>query len=355
MNYDVNFMYRCLQLARIGEGYVAPNPMVGAVVVHNNRIIGEGYHHRYGEAHAEPHAIDSVKETHLLHESTLYVNLEPCSHFGKTPPCANLIITKRIPRVVIGTSDPNPKVSGRGIEMLKNAGVEVVVGVLEKECYELNKRFFTWVKEGRPFVLLKWAQTRDGFIDRLRNDLGKGPVQISNLLTKQFTHKYRAQNQSIMVSTNTAVLDNPNLSVRRWAGKNPVRIVLDRTGRVPQDYHLFDNSVRTLVFTELHDRQSTEKLEFITIDFSNDMLRTVLSTLARKNIHSVLVEGGSQLLTSFIESGLWDEAHVEISTSELNEGVQAPRLGVLVERSAYVEGHQWIDYVNRAKKFRQMP
>lgn len=351
MNYDVTFMYRCLQLARIGEGYVAPNPMVGAVVVHNDRIIGEGYHHRYGEAHAEPNAINSVKDPSLLCESTLYVNLEPCSHFGKTPPCANLIISSGIPRVVIGTSDPNPKVSGRGIEILKNAGIEVVVGVLEKECYELNKRFFTWVQEGRPFVLLKWAQTRDGFIDVARNELGQGPVQISNLLTKQFTHKYRAQNQSIMVSTNTAVLDNPNLSVRRWAGKNPVRIVLDRTGRIPQQYHLFDNSVRTLVFTELDDRQSTEKLEYITIDFSNDMLRTILRTLAQKHIHSVLVEGGSQLLTSFIESGLWDEAHIEISAKELHEGVTAPRLGVLVEQSVYVEGHQWIDYVNRSKKF----
>jgi diaminohydroxyphosphoribosylaminopyrimidine deaminase/5-amino-6-(5-phosphoribosylamino)uracil reductase len=344
-------MYRCLQLARIGEGYVAPNPMVGAVVVHNNQIIGEGYHHRYGEAHAEPNAINSVKNNTLLSESTLYVNLEPCSHFGKTPPCANLIISSGIPRVVIGTTDPNPKVSGRGIEILKNAGIEVVVGVLEKECYELNKRFFTWVQEGRPFVLLKWAQTRDGFIDVVRNDLGQGPVQISNLLTKQFTHKYRAQNQSIMVSTNTAVLDNPNLSVRRWAGKNPVRIVFDRTGRIPHHYQLFDNSVRTLVFTELNDRQSTEKLEYITIDFSKDMLRKVLTILAQKHIHSVLVEGGSQLLTSFIESGLWDEAHIEISENELHEGVAAPRLGVLVEQSVYVEGHQWIDYVNRTKKF----
>lgn len=344
-------MYRCLQLARIGDGYVAPNPMVGAVVVHNDRIIGEGYHHRYGEAHAEPNAIQSVTEKELLKESTLYVNLEPCSHFGKTPPCANLIVSTGIPRVVIGTMDPNPKVAGKGIELLRQAGIEVITGVLEEECNELNKRFFTWQREKRPYVLLKWAQSRDGFMDIHRTELGKGPVQISNLLTKQFTHKYRAQNQSIMVSTNTAVLDNPSLSVRRWAGKNPVRIVLDRTGRIPTDYHLFDESVRTLVFTERTDRQSTEKLEYIVTDFSADVIREVLGTLAKLNIHSVLVEGGSQLLSSFINSGLWDEAHVEISTNELKDGVKAPTPGVLMERASYVEHHHWIDYINRSTNF----
>jgi diaminohydroxyphosphoribosylaminopyrimidine deaminase/5-amino-6-(5-phosphoribosylamino)uracil reductase len=351
MNHEDKYMYRCLQLARIGNGYVAPNPMVGAVIVHNDHIIGEGYHRRYGESHAEPNAIRSVKETALLSESTLYVNLEPCSHYGKTPPCASLIINSGIPKVVIGTTDPNPKVSGKGITMLRNAGVEVVVGVLEDECNELNKRFFIWQCERRPFVLLKWAQTRDGFIDAKRSTAESGPVLISNLMTKQFTHKYRAQNQAIMVSTNTAVLDNPNLSVRRWAGKNPVRITIDRTGRIPDSHHLKDESTHTLVFTALADRRSSAKLEYITINFSEDILRQVLDTLARYAIHSVLVEGGSQLLNSFIASGLWDEAHVEISTSELHDGVPAPTLGILVEHSSVVEGHQWMDYRNRSKKF----
>ena len=344
-------MYRCLQLARIGNGFVAPNPMVGAVIVHNDRIIGEGYHHRYGDAHAEPNAIRSVKETNLLKQSTLYVNLEPCSHFGKTPPCANLIISTGIPKVVVGTKDPNPKVAGRGINLMREAGIEVIVGVLENECFDLNKRFFIWQLENRPYVLLKWAQTRDGFIDAHRQEINQGPVQISNLITKQFTHKYRAQNQSIMVSTNTAVLDNPNLSVRRWSGKNPVRITIDRTGRIPAHYHLFDQSTRTLVFTGQTEHTNTEKVEYITIDFSADVIRQILNSLARNSIHSVLVEGGSQLLTSFIESGLWDEAHVEISPNELKEGVAAPKTGTLVERSVNIEGHQWNDYVNRLKKF----
>jgi len=351
MIYDEKYMYRCLQLARIGNGYTAPNPMVGAVVVYNDRIIGEGYHQRYGEAHAEPNAIHAVREKELLNESTLYVNLEPCSHFGKTPPCADLIISSGIPRVVIGTHDPNPKVSGRGIERMRNAGIEVLVGVLEQECYELNKRFFIWQQENRPFVLLKWAQTRDGYIDAVRTEPGEGPVLISNLLTKQFTHKYRAQNQSIMVSTNTAVLDNPSLSVRRWSGKNPVRITIDRRGRIPENYHLFDQSVRTLVFTELTDRETTEKLEYHTIAFDDRMIRQILDILAEKNIHSVLVEGGSQLLKSFISSGLWDEAHVEISPIELGGGVAAPATGVLAERSCSVEGHKWNDYSNPSKKF----
>lgn len=351
MNDDIKYMYRCLQLARIGDGYVAPNPMVGAVIVHNNKIIGEGYHRRYGEAHAEPNAINSVKDPALLKESTLYVNLEPCSHYGKTPPCAGLIITTGIPRVVIGTMDPNPKVAGKGISMLREAGIDVVTGILEEECYRLNKRFFIWQQENRPYVLLKWAQSRDGYIDKNRNETTTGPVVISNQLTKQLTHKYRSQNQSIMVSTNTAVLDNPNLSVRRWSGKNPVRIVLDRTGRIPADYKLLDQSVRTLVFTEVNHEQTFSKLEYIRIDFSGEVVHQVLNKLVERNIHSVLVEGGSKLLGSFIASGKWDEAHVEVSPVELKKGVPAPNPGIQAEQCSVVEGHLWIDYINRLKKF----
>ena len=222
------YMYRCLQLAELGVGYVAPNPMVGAVLVCNDKIIGEGYHHRYGDAHAEPNAINSVKEVELLGQSTLYVSLEPCSHYGKTPPCADLIVSSGIPRVIIGTLDPNPKVAGKGVEKLRNAGVEVIVGVLEEECRELNKRFFIFQELRRPYVLLKWAQTRDGFMDRVRTDVSEPPLQISNNITRQLTHKMRAENQSILVGANTVLLDNPSLTVRNWSGRSPVRIAIDR-------------------------------------------------------------------------------------------------------------------------------
>lgn len=350
MNYEEKYMYRCLQLAKLGNGYVAPNPMVGAVLVHNDKIIGEGYHHRYGEAHAEPNAIHSVKDLSLLKDATLYVNLEPCSHFGKTPPCANLIVNTGIPRVVIGTLDPNPKVSGRGVEILKEAGIEVHVGVLKAECYELNKRFFVLQKERRPYVLLKWAQTRDGFIDHERKDPSARPFIISNGITRQLTHKMRAENQSIMVSTNTVILDNPSLTVRFWAGKNPVRIILDRSGRIPVDYTVFDRNVRTIIFTE-NPGTSKDKLEYVEIKFDHECLGNILKTLAAKGIHSVLVEGGAKLLNSFIREGLWDEANVEVSETSIFHGVPAPRIKSPCEKMAYFDHHQWLSYINRLKTF----
>ncbi|MDD2284797.1 MAG: bifunctional diaminohydroxyphosphoribosylaminopyrimidine deaminase/5-amino-6-(5-phosphoribosylamino)uracil reductase RibD [Paludibacter sp.] len=350
MNYEEKYMYRCLQLAAYGAGYVAPNPMVGAVVVHNDRIIGEGFHQRFGESHAEPNAIHAVKDESLLTESTLYVNLEPCSHFGKTPPCANLIVEKGIPRVVVGTLDPNPKVSGKGIEILKNAGVEVVTGILEDTCYQLNKRFFTWQKEKRPYVLLKWAQTRDGFIDRIRENATTPPLQISDNMTKQLTHRVRSENQAIMVSTNTVVLDNPSLTVRNWSGKNPIRIVLDRTGRIPRDYKIFDQTVKTLVFTE-NPHESTEKVIYIHLQFDENMLGNMLKIIASQGIHSVLVEGGSMLLNSFIKSGLWDEARTEVSDILTGNGVPAPSTEVAAECSTNINNHLYLIYKNRNKKF----
>ena len=343
---EEKYMYRCLQLAAFGAGYVAPNPMVGAILVHNGKIIAEGFHRRYGESHAEPNAIYAVKDEKLLRESTLYVNLEPCSHFGKTPPCADLIVSKGIPKVVIGTLDPNPKVSGRGVEILRNAGIEVTVGLLEEACNELNKRFFIWQKEKRPYVLIKWAQTRDGFIDELRADVSTPPLQISNNITKQLTHKIRSDYQSIMVSTNTVVLDNPSLTVRRWAGKNPVRLILDRTGRIPANYHIFDDAVKTIIFTE-NPKVNTEKTEFVNITFDQNFLKNLLKLIAERNIHSVLVEGGSQLLNSFIASGLWDEANVEISNQIIAAGVQAPKLDVPVKHTSTFENHLWLNYKNR--------
>lgn len=350
MSYEEKYMYRCLQLARYGNGYVAPNPMVGAVIVHQGKIIGEGFHQRYGEPHAEPNAISSVKDSSLLKHSTLYVNLEPCAHYGKTPPCANLIVSSGIPKVVIGTLDPNPKVAGKGVAILKNAGIEVIYGVLEDACNELNKRFMTLHKFKRPYVLLKWAQTRDGFIDINRQDVSVTPLIISNLITKQLTHKYRSENQSIMVSTNTVVLDNPSLTVRRWGGKSPLRLAIDRRGIIPANYELKNNQLKTYIFTE-NPMENTEKLEYIQLDFSAGIIRQILTFLASRNIHSVLVEGGAKLLNSLISEGCWDEANVEVSNQLIGSGVQAPALTIQCERLTQFENHLWINYINRNKQF----
>ena len=248
---DDDYMRRCIQLAENGLGAVAPNPMVGAVIVHEGRIIGEGYHRRFGEAHAEVNAIARVARPELLQQSTLYVNLEPCSHYGHTPPCSKLIISKHIPRVVIANVDPNPKVAGRGIRMMREAGIEVITGVLEKEGEWLNRRFFTFQRLHRPYIQLKWAQSADGFLDRLREENNAiPPVQISSELTKLLVHKARTEESAIMVGTNTAIKDNPKLTVRRWSGQNPVRVVVDRLLRIPSHYHVFDQSIPTLVYTE---------------------------------------------------------------------------------------------------------
>lgn len=339
------YMYRCLQLANYGISHVAPNPMVGAVLVHNDIIIGEGYHQRYGEPHAEPNAIHSVTNKELLTEATLYVNLEPCSHYGLTPPCADLIVKSCIPRVVIGTLDPNPKVAGRGVEILQNAGIEVVVGVAEEECRELNKRFFIFQEQKRPYVFLKWAQTRDGFIDTNRTDVSEVPLLISNPITKQLTHKIRSENQSILVGTNTVLLDNPSLTVRNWSGKSPVRVAIDRQGKIPSNFQLMDGNVSTLIFTE-KEKPARKNVQFIKIDFEHDFLPTLMSKLYKHNINSVLVEGGAQLLTHFIQSGLWDEANVEVSEQSIYQGVSAPKLPFPPHSLKKMGGHDWVFYKN---------
>ena len=337
------YMYRCLQLAELGVGYVAPNPMVGAVLVCNDKIIGEGYHHRYGDAHAEPNALNSVKEVELLGQSTLYVSLEPCSHYGKTPPCADLIVLSGIPRVVIGTLDPNPKVAGKGVEKLRNAGVEVIVGVLETECRELNKRFFIFQEHKRPYVLLKWAQTRDGFMDRVRTDVSEPPLQISNNITRQLTHKMRSENQSILVGANTVLLDNPSLTVRNWSGKSPVRIAIDRQRRIPDNFNLMDGSLQTIIFTE-KDAENRPRIEFVKLNFDVNSVETILNELYKRSIHSVLVEGGPTILNSFIDVGLWDEANIEIAPMLINEGVAAPVLQLQPVAYQNIEGHDWLFY-----------
>jgi diaminohydroxyphosphoribosylaminopyrimidine deaminase/5-amino-6-(5-phosphoribosylamino)uracil reductase len=343
MSTNEIFIQRCLQLAAIGGGNVAPNPMVGAVLVVDNKIIGEGYHKKYGQPHAEPNAINSVQDKALLKSATLYVNLEPCSHYGKTPPCAHLIVKSGIPRVVIGTLDPNPKVSGRGVKILLDAGIEVTVGVLEDACNELNKRFFIFQREKRPYVLLKWAQTKDGFMDKIRSSKEENPLQISNELTRQLTHKMRAENQAILVSTNTVILDNPSLTVRFWSGKNPIRIALDRQGRIPEAYQLMDGQHPTLIFTE-EVKPNKENLRFINIKFDENCLDSLLKALFDNLMHSVLVEGGSKLLQSFIQRGYWDEVHIEVSEQEIGVGVAAPILHQIPDSILQIDGHTILRY-----------
>lgn len=327
-------MRHCLLLAAKGLGHVAPNPMVGAVIVHKGKIIGEGWHMKYGEAHAEVNAINSVDNKGLLSSSTLYVTLEPCAHYGKTPPCADLIVHHKIPYVVIGCIDSNSLVKGKGVEKLVSAGCDVKIGVLDEECRELNKRFFSFHEKKRPYIVLKWAQSADGFIDVLRGIETAGQATpISNAQSKKLVHQWRSEEQAIMVGTNTALLDNPRLTVREHTGKNPLRIVLDRELRIPISYHLFDGSAPTLVFTEMKEKRS-DKAEYVHVKFDSTLLKRVMEELVRRNIQSVIVEGGSQLLNSFTSQNLWDESRVLISRRRLGSGVEAP---VLHEKPIHTE------------------
>ncbi len=320
---EEKYMRRCIELAGNGLCNVAPNPMVGAVIVCDGRIIGEGYHIRCGEAHAEVNAIRSVKDESLLKRSTIYVSLEPCSHYGKTPPCADLIIEKQIPRIVIGCQDPFSKVAGRGIQKLRDAGREVIIGVLEKECQHLIRRFIIFNTLHRPFITLKWAESADHFIDIERTD-GK-PVILSSPLSSMLVHKKRAEADAIMVGRRTALLDNPSLTVRNWYGHNPIRIVLDRTLSLPKDLQIFDGDIPTLIFTE-KEYPAERNITYITIDFSHNPLMQIMEELYQRKIQSLLVEGGSQLLQSFIDNDLWDEVFIEKCPSKLYSGVKAPEI-----------------------------
>lgn len=275
MVVEEKYMARCIELARGGEGNTAPNPMVGAVIVHKGKIIGEGFHRKCGEAHAEVNAVASVWDEALLRDSTIYVSLEPCSHYGKTPPCAELIIRKGIPRVVVGTLDPFPEVSGRGVRMLREAGIEVVTGVLEEEARALNPAFMTFQIRKRPYVYLKWAQSADGFMDIRREDASVPSVLLSSAETLRRVHRLRSEVAAIMVGTRTALLDNPSLTVRHWAGRSPVRVVLDRTLKLPVGSHLLDGAVPTLVFTAV-EVESRPNVEYVQIDFGQEVLSQVL-------------------------------------------------------------------------------
>lgn len=321
---DPSYMHRCIELARLGAGSVAPNPMVGAVLVHSGRIIGEGYHAQYGKAHAEVNCINSVQpeDVALIASSTLYVSLEPCAHFGKTPPCSDLVIRHRIPKVVIGCRDPFPLVNGKGLEKLQQAGIETELGMLEAECRSLNQRFFTFATQQRPYVVLKWAQTADGKIAGSSSER----LLISHPCTNRLVHRWRSEEAAILVGTNTAVLDDPSLTNRLWHGKNPVRLLLDLSLRVLANHQLLDGSERTIVFNHLKE-DSDGKTQFHQLDAHAPVLTQVLDAAYRYGLQSILVEGGARLLQSFIDAGCWNEARVITNTTlTANGGLPAPLL-----------------------------
>jgi diaminohydroxyphosphoribosylaminopyrimidine deaminase/5-amino-6-(5-phosphoribosylamino)uracil reductase len=319
------YLSRCIQLAKNGLGTTYPNPLVGSVIVHNGKIIGEGWHRKAGEPHAEVNAVNSVKDQSLLKESTIYVSLEPCSHFGKTPPCCDLIIAHKIPKVVIGTIDPFSKVAGTGIQRLKDNGCEVIVGVLEKECLELNKRFFTFHNKKRPYIILKWAESRDGFIAPLTKDT-KAPVWISNEYSRQLVHQWRAEEQAILVGTQTVLDDNPKLDVRDWTGKNPTRFVLDRQGKIDSNYFVNDGKTETVVITEQENLMVDDNINVEIITFDNQLSQKIVDMVYRLGLQSIIIEGGRQTLQTFIDDHLWDEARVFVSDTILEKGIPAPQL-----------------------------
>jgi diaminohydroxyphosphoribosylaminopyrimidine deaminase/5-amino-6-(5-phosphoribosylamino)uracil reductase len=315
-------MKQCLLLAVKGLGHVAPNPMVGCVIIHKGKVTGDGYHQQYGGPHAEVNAINSVADKSLLSESTLFVNLEPCSHRGKTPPCVDLLIEHKIKKVVIGCVDTNALVAGKGITKLKKAGIEVVLDVLKEECRELNKRFFTFHEKKRPYIILKWARTKDDFISK-NQPFKKEENWITTEESKKLVHQWRGQEQAIMIGTNTAVLDNPELTVRLAGGKNPLRVVIDENLTIPFSNHIFSEETETLVFTSLN-AQDRNHVSYSKTDFSKNILPHVMQVLHERKITSVIVEGGAHLLTSLIEDNLWDEARIFTGDKFFQSGLKSP-------------------------------
>ncbi|PIB36333.1 riboflavin biosynthesis protein RibD [Reichenbachiella sp. 5M10] len=317
---DQYFMQRAFELAEKGRGSVSPNPMVGCVIVYEGRIIGEGWHQKYGEEHAEVNAVNSVDKKSLLSQSTVYVTLEPCAHQGKTPPCADLLIKHQVKRVVIANQDPFPLVNGGGIDKLTHAGIEVQVGILEEVGEELNCRFFHFVRYQRPYVILKWAQTADGFVARENYD----SRWISNGYSRQLVHRWRAEEDAILVGKNTVMYDNPTLNVRDWVGRDPLRVFMDRNLELGSGYKIMDQSIPTICYNTLRSSKS-DNLEYVKLDASDGM-SAVLTDLAKRKVQSLIVEGGSAVLHAFIEQGLWNEARVFISESNFKKGILAPRL-----------------------------
>lgn len=323
MNDDL-LMLRCLQLAKLGEGSASPNPMVGAVVVYDNKIIGEGYHKIYGQSHAEPNAINSVEDKNLFKDSTLYVSLEPCCHWGKTPPCADLIVSSGIRKVVICNKDPNPKVDGGGIKILKDAGIEVITGVLEREGRELNKRFFSRHEKKRPYIILKWAETLDGFMDIERRQGNKEDYWITNDSLRVWAHRQRAIEDCVLVGKRTVLNDNPKLNVRYYFGKNPIRMTIDRSLSIPNDRFLYDNSQQTIIFNDIKEGASGN-ISYVRLDFGKDILEQVVHYIYSIRKSSLVVEGGRFTLEQFIKSNLWDEANILVGNKNFERGLRSPK------------------------------
>lgn len=330
MMNDEQFMKRCLDLAVLNAGKVSPNPMVGAVIVHEGMVIGEGFTSDYGGPHAEVNAVqDAIRRLgesearRLFTESTIYVSLEPCAHQGKTPPCADLLVEMRFLRVVIGCLDPYSKVNGLGLQKLEDAGIDCAVGILEKECQFINRRFFTRIRENRPYIILKWAETEDGFFA----PLGEEQRWISNKLSKQLVHKWRSEEDAILVGTRTALVDNPSLTNRLWVGKSPKRVLIDRDLQVKEDAAIFSDDVETIVFNA-HKADWSSSRKYIALEnFDLYLPQNIAYQLYLMDVQSILVEGGAQVLNSFIEVGLWDEARVFVAPQRWGTGIPAPLLG----------------------------
>ncbi len=323
MNKHEKYIQRCIELAKNGLGTTYPNPMVGSVIVYNDTIIGEGWHQKAGQAHAEVNAIASVKDKSLLTKATIYVSLEPCSHFGKTPPCSDLIVNTKIPNVVIGTVDPNVKVAGNGIKKLVENGINVTVGVLEKECNELNKRFFTFHQKKRPFIILKWAQSRDGFLAPLQKEI-TAPVWLTSDHSRQLVHKWRTEEQAILVGAQTVLDDNPKLNARDWFGLQPTRVVIDPNNRVLTSNAVLNDQQKTIVFTRNQNLPNTENTTYVTIDFDQNSVAQMMQHLYEQELQSVIIEGGRHTLQAFIDCGIWDEARIFTSKTLVGNGIKAP-------------------------------
>lgn len=321
MTFDEIMMQRCFDLAALGAGQVKTNPLVGAVLVHEGRIIGEGAHRKYGEAHAEVNAVNNVKASDrpFIKASTLYVSLEPCCFFGKTPACTNLIIKQKIPKVIISCLDDTPEVNGKGVKILQKAGVEVITGVLEAQGKQLLRTRTTIVTKNRPYIILKFAQTQNGFMGKENEQ-----IWISNSLSKRLVHKWRSEVDAILVGTNTAILDNPRLTNRLYFGTSPLRIVLDRQSRIPQSHHLLDSKQATLVVTEKPNEKTSDNLSYLTLKFDDSLLENLATHLVKNKVGNLLVEGGAQLLQSFLDQGLWDEIRMFQSRQLVSEGIKAP-------------------------------
>ncbi len=342
MTQDESYIHRCLELAKLGRGYVAPNPLVGAVLVQDGTIIGEGYHQQFGKAHAEVNCIKSVEENNnkLLSQSTLYVSLEPCAHFGKTPPCTDMIIQHKIPRVVIGCRDAFEEVNGKGIEKLKQAGIEVTVGILENESKELNKRFFIFHQKHRPYIILKWAQTAD----KKMASFSKERLLITNEHSNRLVHQWRSEESAILIGTNTALLDNPSLNNRLAKGDDPVRMILDKHFRLPSTLKIFDNSQRTIIFNCIKQKESNNTT-FYRIEDDENIIQKIMDACYQLNIQSVLVEGGAKLLQSFIDADIWDEVRTLTNESLfVKEGLSAPKLVNAIQVSEEKYNNDLIQY-----------